>query len=117
FFVQYPRFRVDGIPVKCRTNVLDILKFKIGNSLTAHIFNGHTELNTENKWTLSKRLLKLRVLAIVGVYVERIMIHGEHTEEHVVGFGDRTTRPVFVQGTDLELFITATKLHDYLSLL
>src|SRR5205807_1248072 len=115
FLSQDLRRRVDSIAVKGGTKVPDILKFEIGNSFTAHISNGHTKRNTKNKWTRHKRLLKFRVLRIVGIDVERIMIHGEHTEEHVVGFGDCTTRPVFIQGTDLELFVTAAKLHICLS--
>src|SRR3989442_1003685 len=98
--------------MKGGTKVPRILKFEIGNSFTAPISNGHTKGNTKNKRSRHQRLFEFRVLGIVGIDVERIMVHGEHTEEHVVGLGDRTTRPMFIEGTDLELFKAATKLHS-----
>ena len=50
----------------------------------------------------------------VRVQVERLAVHGEGCEQHVVGFGDSATRRVRVHGTELELLEPQSPLFDTL---
>lgn len=58
-------------------------------------------------------LAELRgLLGVVDIHVQRMVIHRQQTKHVVVEFGDRLARPVLVGRTNLELFVTTSKLHD-----
>ena len=103
--------------MKCGTNMLDMLKLKVCNGFAAHVFNGHAKHDTKYERASHNALLKLRLFRIVGVDMERMMIHRQHAKQGIVIFGNGTSRPMLIERTKLKLFKAASKLHDvYLSL-
>ena len=48
-------------------------------------------------------------LGVVGVDVQRVVVHGDHAEQVVVGLGDRLARPVLVDVADLEVLQVAAE--------
>src|SRR5258707_1834638 len=110
-FIQYLRFRVNRVAMKSRAEVLDVLKFQIGNGFSAYIGNAHAERDAENERAYDKTPLELSGLGIVSIDMQRIMIHGEHAEKRVVVFGNSTAWPVLVDGTNFKFFETSAKLH------
>jgi hypothetical protein len=52
-----------------------------------------------------------RPLRVVGVQVQRVVVHGQQAEQVVVVLGDRLAGPVLVRGADLELLVVAAELH------
>ena len=52
-----------------------------------------------------------RRLRVVGVQVQRVVVHRQQAEQVVVVLRDRLARPVLVDGADLELLVVAAELH------
>src|SRR5579859_1246868 len=112
--VQHGRFGVDGVAVKGGAEMAHILKFEVGNRFAAHVWNRHAQYDTENQGANYEALPMLRSLAIEGIDVQGILVHGEHTEQGIIIFGDGAARPVFVESADFKVFKTSTKLHGSL---
>src|SRR5690348_15085785 len=109
--VQYGGFGVDGVAVEGGAEVAHVLKFEVGDGLAAHVWDRHAKHDAENEGADYEALPVLRPLAVEGVDVQGVVVHGEHTEQGVVVLGNGAARPVFVDGTDFKVFKTATKLH------
>src|SRR6266516_1427163 len=97
--------------MKGGSEMFDTLKFKIGNGFSTHIRYAHTERNTEDERTYYKTLLVLCRLTIVGIDMQGIVVHCEHTEKCIIILGNCTSRPMFVHITDLKFFETSAILH------
>src|SRR6266487_5409050 len=97
--------------MKGGSEMFDTLKFKIGNGFSTHIRYAHTERNTEDERTYYKTLLVLCRLTIVGIDMQGIVVHCEHTEKCILILGNCTSRPMFVHITDLKFFETSAILH------
>jgi hypothetical protein len=50
------------------------------------------------------------LFGVVRVQVQRVVVHGQQTEQVIVVLGDGLARPVLVEGTDLELLVVPAEL-------
>ena len=89
----------------------DMLEFENGESLAAHILDGHVQHNAKDQRPHDEALFELRLFCVVGIDMQRVVVHSEHAEERIVVLGNGATGPVLINGSDLKLFKTATKLH------
>src|SRR5437016_4947565 len=110
-FVEHPGLCVNCVAMKGRPQVFHILKLEIGNSLAADIWDAHAKRNAEDERTNYEALLELGFLAVIGIDVQRIVIHGKHAEERIVILGDGATWPVLIDRSNFKLFKSSAELH------
>ena len=85
--------------------MLERLHLQVGDRLAGDVRDAHSEGQRVDQVADHDIPAELRLgLCVVGVQVERMVVHGEQAEEMVVGLGDGLARPVLVRRADFELF-------------
>ena len=88
--------------------MLERLHLEVGDRGAAHVGHAHAEHERVHEVADHDVLAELRLrLRVPRVGVERMVVHRDHAEEVVVGFGDRLARPVAVDVAGLEVLVEA----------
>ncbi|SQD95561.1 hypothetical protein FMEAI12_3240003 [Parafrankia sp. Ea1.12] len=97
-----------------RRHVPQRLDLQVGDRLAGNVGDGHPEQQRVDVVPDDHVALELGgVLGVVGVQVQRVVVHREQAEQMVVVLGDRLSRPVPVDRADLELLVVPAKLHVF----
>src|SRR5882757_6053950 len=114
--VQHGGLAVDRVAVEGRRDMAQRLDLQVGDRLARHVRHRHAQQQRVDVVAHHHVPAEVRaVLGVVGVQVERVVIHGEEAEEMVVVFRDRLSRPVLVDRTDLELLVGPPEPHRHTS--
>ena len=101
---------VDGVAVEGGLGVLEALDLEVGDGRPAHVGHAHPEHQGVHEVADDEGLAHGRlVLRVPVVGVRRVVVHGDHAEEVVVGLGDGLARPVAVDVADLEVLEVAAE--------
>ncbi len=88
------------------------LDLEVGDGLARDVRHRHAEQQRVDVVADDDVLPELgRPLGVVGVEVQRVVVHRQQAEEVVVVLRDRLAGPVPVDRTDLELLVAASELH------
>src|SRR6478735_6842434 len=110
--VEHGRLAVDRVAVEGRRDVAQRLDLEVGDGLARHVRHRHAEEQRVDVVPDDDVLPELRrPRGVVGVEVERVVVHRQQAEEVVVVLRDRLAGPVPVDRTDLELLVAASELH------
>ena len=92
---------------------LDVLEAQVGDSFAGDVGHALSQRDVHHQVAHHHVLPELGALPKVLVDVERVVVHGQHAEENVIGLGDGAAGPVLVDITHFELFqITAKTMPD-----
>src|SRR5436190_2741177 len=93
--LEHLRLGVDGVAVEGRLAVLELLDLEVRDARAAHVGDAHPEHHRVHEVAHHHVLLELRLgVGVPLVKVERMVVHGDETEEVVVVLGDGLARPV-----------------------
>ncbi len=110
--VQHGRLAVERVAVEGGRHVPQRLDLQVGDRLAGHVGHGHAQ--QQRVHVVADHDVPAEVgglTRVVGVQVERVVVHRQQAEQMVVVLGDRLAGPVLVDGPDLELLEGASELH------
>src|SRR5207247_2535848 len=104
--------RIQGVADEGGLLVLERVHLEIGDGPSRDIGHRHADDHAVHERPKDHPLLVLSIrLRVMGVRVQRMLVHGEESEPGAVRFGDGAARPVPEGLTDREFFKVASVAH------
>src|SRR5215813_9282596 len=104
--------RVQGVADEGGLLVFEGVHFEVGDGASGDIRHRHANDHAVDERAQDHALLVLGVgLGVVGVGMERVLVHGQEGEPRAVGLGDGAPRPVPEHLADRELLEVASVAH------
>src|SRR6476620_3651916 len=108
--VDHRRLGVDRVAVERRLRVLQLLHLEVRDRLAGDVRHAHSQDERVHQVADDDVLAELGLgLGVVGVGVQRVVVHRDHAEQVVVGLGDGLAGPVLVDVADLEVLEVAAE--------
>src|SRR5215813_1560880 len=103
---------IEGIAVEGRMVVSDLLDLEVGDGAPRDIGHREADADGEDERAEDDALSMLgERLRVVGVAVQRVLVHGEQSEPGVVGLGDGAPGPVLDDLAHRELLVEPSVAH------